>query len=76
MDARVIKIGCTEGDYSRGSDAAANGQLPHLVWTNRGKESFFMDFKNSDDATVLHRLLAEADVLVQTLPRARWGGLG
>lgn len=65
---------CTKDGYSRGSDAAANGQLRHLVWTNRGKESFFVEFKNSDDATVLRRLLTEADGLVQSLASARWGG--
>ncbi len=67
MGARVIKIERAEGDFARGYDAAANGQSSYFVWTNRGKESVVLDFKNADDAALLHRLVAEADVFVQNL---------
>ncbi|WP_176054846.1 CaiB/BaiF CoA transferase family protein [Paraburkholderia caribensis] len=67
MGARVIKIERAEGDFARGYDAAANGQSSYFVWTNRGKESVVLDFKNADDAALLHRLIAEADVFVQNL---------
>lgn len=67
MGARVIKIERAEGDFARGYDAAANGQSSYFVWTNRGKESVVLDFKSADDAALLHRLIAEADVFVQNL---------
>jgi crotonobetainyl-CoA:carnitine CoA-transferase CaiB-like acyl-CoA transferase len=67
MGARVIKIERAEGDFARGYDAAANGQSSYFVWTNRGKESVVLDFKDADDAALLHRLIAQADVFVQNL---------
>lgn len=67
MGARVIKIERPEGDFARGYDAAANGQASYFVWTNRGKESVVLDFKQADDRAVLDALLAQADVFVQNL---------
>lgn len=67
MGARVIKIERAEGDFARGYDDAANGQSSYFVWTNRGKESLVIDFKQADDAELLHRILAGADVFVQNL---------
>ncbi|MDR6420563.1 crotonobetainyl-CoA:carnitine CoA-transferase CaiB-like acyl-CoA transferase [Paraburkholderia phenoliruptrix] len=67
MGARVIKIERAEGDFARGYDAAANGQSSYFVWTNRGKESVVLDFKAADDAALLRRLIAQADVFVQNL---------
>lgn len=67
MGARVIKIERAEGDFARGYDAAANGQSSYFVWTNRGKESVVLDFKSADDAALLRRLIAEADIFVQNL---------
>ncbi|CAG9272484.1 CaiB/BaiF CoA transferase family protein [Paraburkholderia unamae] len=67
MGARVIKIERPEGDFARGYDAAANGSSSYFLWTNRGKESVVLDFKQPDDAALLHRLIASADVFVQNL---------
>ncbi|WP_322084582.1 CaiB/BaiF CoA-transferase family protein [Burkholderia sp. BCC1972] len=67
MGARVIKIERAEGDFARGYDDAANGLASYFVWTNRGKESIVLDFKNTEDAELLHRMLAGADVFVQNL---------
>lgn len=67
MGARVIKIERTEGDFARGYDDAANGESSYFVWTNRGKESLVMDFKREDDAALLERILAKADVFIQNL---------
>ncbi|MGA7779587.1 MAG: CaiB/BaiF CoA-transferase family protein [Paraburkholderia sp.] len=79
MGARVIKIERAEGDFARGYDDAANGHSSYFVWTNRGKESLVLDFKQPDDAALLHRILAQADVFVQNLApgalaRAGFGG--
>lgn len=67
MGARVIKIERAEGDFARGYDDAANGASSYFVWTNRGKESLVLDFKQPADAELLHALMAKADVFVQNL---------
>ena len=67
MGARVIKIERPEGDFARGYDQAANGVSSYFVWTNRGKESLAMDFKQITDAALLASLLAQADVFIQNL---------
>lgn len=65
--ARVVKIERPEGDFARGYDAAVNGLSSYFVWLNRGKESLVADIKNKDDAALLHRVLANADVFIQNL---------
>ncbi len=65
--ARVIKIERPEGDFARGYDKAAKGLSSYFVWLNRGKESLVADIKAQDDAALLHRILATADVFIQNL---------
>jgi itaconate CoA-transferase len=65
--ARVIKIECAEGDFARGYDSAVNGLATYFVWLNRGKESLVADIKCPGDATLLHRILEQADVFIQNL---------
>jgi itaconate CoA-transferase len=65
--ARVIKIERPEGDFARGYDKAAKGLSSYFVWLNRGKQSLVADIKAPDDAALLHRLLARADVFIQNL---------
>lgn len=65
--ARVIKIERAEGDFARGYDSAVNGDSTYFVWLNRGKESIVLDFANPDDAALLQRMIAQADVLIQNL---------
>ncbi len=65
--ARVIKIERPEGDFARGYDKAVNGDSTYFVWLNRGKESIVLDYSKSDDAALLQRLIARADVLIQNL---------
>lgn len=67
MGARVVKVERAEGDFARGYDAAAKGQSSYFAWTNRGKESLVLDFKDADDAALLRRLIAKADILIQNL---------
>ena len=76
--ARVIKIERPEGDFARGYDTAAKGSSTYFVWLNRGKESLVADIKKPDDAALLHRLLAKADVFIQNLApgAAERAGLG
>lgn len=65
--ARVIKLERGEGDFARGYDTAAKGQSSYFVWLNRGKQSLTADIKNPDDAALLHRVMARADVFIQNL---------
>ena len=65
--ARVIKIERETGDFARGYDNVAGGDSSYFLWNNRGKESLVLDFKNQDDAALLHKILGDADVLVQNL---------
>jgi crotonobetainyl-CoA:carnitine CoA-transferase CaiB-like acyl-CoA transferase len=65
--ARVIKVERAEGDFARGYDRAARGLSSYFVWLNRGKQSLVADIKNPDDAALLHRILAKADVFIQNL---------
>jgi crotonobetainyl-CoA:carnitine CoA-transferase CaiB-like acyl-CoA transferase len=65
--ARVIKIERPEGDFARGYDAAVHGLSSYFVWLNRGKQSLVANIKDPDDAALLHRVLARADVFIQNL---------
>jgi crotonobetainyl-CoA:carnitine CoA-transferase CaiB-like acyl-CoA transferase len=65
--ARVIKIERAEGDFARGYDSAVQGTSSYFVWLNRGKESLVADIKQPEDAALLHRMLARADVFIQNL---------
>ena len=65
--ARVIKIERPEGDFARGYDTAVSGLSSYFVWLNRGKQSLVADIKDPDDAALLRRLLAQADVFIQNL---------
>ena len=65
--ARVIKIERAEGDFARGYDHVVHGESAYFVWLNRGKESLVLDIKQPEDAALLGRLIARADVFVQNL---------
>ena len=65
--ARVIKIERAEGDFARGYDRFARGGSAYFLWLNRGKESLVLDIKKKDDAALLRRILARADVFIQNL---------
>ncbi|WP_066721941.1 MULTISPECIES: CaiB/BaiF CoA-transferase family protein [Hyphomicrobiales] len=65
--ARVIKIERQEGDFARGYDKAAKGASSYVTWVNQGKESLVLDFRTPEDAELLERLVAKADVFIQNL---------
>ncbi len=65
--ARVIKIERAEGDFARGYDRFVKGGSTYFLWLNRGKESLVLDIKKPEDAALLHRILARADVFIQNL---------
>ncbi len=65
--ARVIKVERDGGDFARAYDKAVHGESGYFVWLNRGKESLVLDIKNPEDAALLERILARADVFIQNL---------
>jgi itaconate CoA-transferase len=66
LGARVIKIERPGvGDFARGYDTTVNGLSSHFVWINRNKESLALDLKSPDGLTILHELIASADVFIQ-----------
>lgn len=65
--ARVIKLERHEGDFARNYDSLVNGLSAYFVWLNRGKESVLFNLKDPADVTLLHSLLATADVFIQNL---------
>ncbi len=65
--ARVIKVERPGGDFARHYDHVAHGHSAYFVWLNRGKESIVLDLKDADDAALLHRMIARADVFMQNL---------
>lgn len=68
LGARVIKVERPKvGDFARKYDERVGGMASHFVWTNRSKESLTLDMKSEVGQEVLHRLLANADILIQNL---------
>ncbi|MCH7891642.1 MAG: CoA transferase, partial [Gemmatimonadetes bacterium] len=65
--ARVIKVERAGGDFARRYDDVARGQSAYFVWLNRGKESLVLDIKDAEEAGLLDRVLARADVCIQNL---------
>ena len=77
LGARVIKIERPGvGDFARAYDERVSGMASHFVWTNRSKESLTLDVKHDEARVILHRLLADADVLVQNLAPGAAARLG
>ncbi len=68
LGARIIKIERPGvGDPARAYDERVRGMASHFVWTNRSKESITLDLKQSAAIEIVHKLLANADVLLQNL---------
>ncbi|WP_291080204.1 CaiB/BaiF CoA transferase family protein [Dietzia sp. UBA5065] len=68
LGARVIKVERVDGgDLARGYDHVVNGTGAHFVWLNRGKESLAVDLKSEEGRDAATRLVAGADVVVESL---------
>lgn len=65
--ARVIKVEREGGDFARAYDQVVHGESGYFVWLNRGKESLVLDIKDPQDAALLERIIAKADVFIQNL---------
>ncbi len=68
LGARIIKIERPGvGDPARAYDDRVRGMSSHFVWTNRSKESLTLDLKQEEARAIVHKLLGNADVLIQNL---------
>ncbi|MBU0791399.1 MAG: CoA transferase, partial [Gammaproteobacteria bacterium] len=77
LGARVIKIERPEGgDFARAYDQRARGVASHFAWCNRSKESLTLDVKHPQANAALMKLVAKADVLVQSLAPGAAARLG
>jgi crotonobetainyl-CoA:carnitine CoA-transferase CaiB-like acyl-CoA transferase len=77
LGAEVIKVERPGvGDFARRYDNSVNGLSSYFVWLNRGKKSITLDLKQAVAHEVLHRLVEDADVLVQNLAPGAASRLG
>jgi crotonobetainyl-CoA:carnitine CoA-transferase CaiB-like acyl-CoA transferase len=83
LGADVIKIEPPEGDATRGWGPPWVGTVEdgtrtaaYFLSVNRNKRSLRVDLKSSDGATILRRLLGDADVLVENFRGDGFARLG
>jgi crotonobetainyl-CoA:carnitine CoA-transferase CaiB-like acyl-CoA transferase len=65
LGAEVIKIESPQGDMLRQFPSSLAGDSRFFLGTNRGKRALALDLKHPEGLTVLHRMVADADVLVE-----------
>jgi crotonobetainyl-CoA:carnitine CoA-transferase CaiB-like acyl-CoA transferase len=77
MGAEVIKVEEPgKGDDTRAWPAFAGGESTYFMSVNRGKKSLTLDLKAAAGKTVLRKLLAGADVLLENFRPGTLGRLG
>jgi CoA:oxalate CoA-transferase len=65
VGAEVIKIEPPEGDDMRLRTPLREGHSAYFGQLNAGKRSLALDLKNSDAIKLVHRLVAETDIVVE-----------
>ena len=65
VGAEVIKIEPPEGDDMRLRAPRRDGHSAYFGQLNAGKRSLALDLKNADAIKLVHRLVAESDILVE-----------
>ncbi len=65
LGADVIKIESPQGDMLRQFPSSLPGESRFFLGTNRGKRALALDLKHPEGLSVLHRMVAGADVLVE-----------
>jgi crotonobetainyl-CoA:carnitine CoA-transferase CaiB-like acyl-CoA transferase len=65
VGAEVIKIEPPEGDDMRLRTPVRDGHSAYFGQLNAGKKSLALDLKNAEAIALVHRLVAEADILVE-----------
>ncbi len=65
VGADVVKIEPPEGDDMRNRAPLREGHSTYFGQLNAGKRSLALDLKNADAIALVHRLVGEADILVE-----------
>ncbi len=65
LGARVIKIESPQGDMLRQFPSSLDGESRFFLGTNRGKKAISLDLKDPNGLAILHRMVENADVLVE-----------
>jgi formyl-CoA transferase len=65
LGATVIKIESPQGDQLRQFPSSLPGESRFFLGTNRGKLGLCLDLKQKEGLTALHRMVEQADVLVE-----------
>ncbi|MFT6889261.1 MAG: crotonobetainyl-CoA:carnitine CoA-transferase CaiB-like acyl-CoA transferase [Halioglobus sp.] len=69
MGADVIKVERSPGgDDTRALDPKVDGESTVYLSMNRNKRSLLLDFKSDDDLAQLYKLIAAADVIIESFP--------
>src|SRR5262249_30672667 len=76
MGADVVKIETPLGDTVRGQGEVVNGLSWYFASVNRNKRSVVLDLRKDEARSVLARLLARADVLVENFRPGVLGEMG
>ena len=78
MGARVIKVERPgDGDETRAwGPPFVGGESAYFLGTNRNKESIALDFKQPEGRRIIHRLLDQADVVVENFRPGTLARLG
>jgi len=76
LGARVIKVEPPGGDASRAWTPQADGIATVFSAFNRGKESIIIDGKRPEGRDLLHRLIVNADVFIESMRPGKAGALG
>ncbi len=63
--ASVVKVEPPSGDESRGFGPVVDGRSTYFLSLNRNKSSICLDLKTASAQQILHRMIAEADVVVE-----------
>lgn len=75
--AEVIKIEPPQGDETRGwGPPFKDGASSYFIGVNRSKRGIALDLRQPEGRAVLHRLLSEADVLIENFKTGtleKWG---
>ncbi|MGI4814021.1 MAG: CaiB/BaiF CoA transferase family protein [Janthinobacterium lividum] len=74
--AQVIKVERPGGDPSREMSPFVQGMSAYFMSINRNKKSIVLDLTQHDDLQVLHKLLKNADVLVENFKPGTMEKLG
>ncbi|CAA9263675.1 MAG: L-carnitine dehydratase/bile acid-inducible protein F [uncultured Arthrobacter sp.] len=76
LGARVIKVEPPGGDVSRSWHPQADGVATVFAAFNRSKESVVIDAKTERGRGLLHRMVADADVFVESMRPGKADALG